>query len=54
MTMFNITALSPDNTTEVYSGVFCGEDEDDAVEALEEYLDKMHIEHGLCMVEEME
>ena len=37
--------------TEVYSGIFFAEDEDDAINQLEAYLRENHITYEFCMAE---
>ena len=51
MEMIKATALQQDMETEVYSGIFFAEDEDDAINQLEVYLQEHHIPYEFCMAE---
>lgn len=51
MEMIKATALQQDMETEVYSGIFFAEDEDDAINQLEAYLQENHIAYEFCMAE---
>lgn len=51
MEMIKATALQQDMETEVYSGIFFAEDEDDAINQLEAYLRENHIAYEFCMAE---
>lgn len=53
MQMIKAVALKEDMETEVYSGVFFAEDEDDAINQMEAYLKEKHIAYEFCMAEEL-
>lgn len=50
MQMYEVTALAPE---EVYQAMVFAEDEDDALNQLEEQLKEQKIAHGMCMAEEV-
>ena len=49
MQMYEVTALAPEGPEEVYQAMVFAEDEDDALNQLEE----QGIAHGMCMAEEV-
>ena len=51
--MYEVTALAPEGSEEVYQAVIFAEDEDDALNQLEEQLQEQGIAHGMCMAEEV-
>ena len=51
MQMYEVTALAPEGPEEVYQAI--AEDEDDALNQLEEQLKEQGIAHGMCMAEEV-
>ena len=53
MQMYEVTALAPEASEEVYPAVIVAEDEDDALNQLEEQLQEQGIAHGMCMAEEV-
>ena len=53
MQMYEVTALAPEGPEEVYQAVVFAEDEDDALNQLEEQLQEQKIAHGMCMAEEV-
>lgn len=53
MQMYEVTALAPEGPEEVYQAVIFAEDEDDALNRLEEQLEEQNIAHGMCMAEEV-
>ena len=53
MRMYEVTALAPEGSEEVYQAVIFAEDEDDALNQLEEQLQEQGIAHGMCMAEEV-
>ena len=53
MQMYDVTALAPEGPEEVYQAVIFAEDEDDALNQLEEQLKEQNIAHGMCMAEEV-
>ena len=53
MQMYEVTALAPEGPEEVYQAVIFAEDEDDALNQLEEQLQEQGIAHGMCMAEEV-
>lgn len=53
MQMYEVTALAPEGPEEVYQAVIFAEDEDDALNQLEEQLKEQNIAHGMCMAEEV-
>ena len=53
MQMYEVTALAPEGAEEVYQAVVFAEDEDDALNQLEEQLKEQGIAHGMCMAEEV-
>ena len=53
MQMYEVTALAPEGSEEVYQAVIFAEDEDDALNQLEEQLQEQEIAHGMCMAEEV-
>jgi hypothetical protein len=53
MQMYEVTALAPEGSEEVYQAVIFAEDEDDALNQLEEQLQEQGIAHGMCMAEEV-
>ena len=53
MQMYEVTALAPEGPEEVYQAMVFAEDEDDALNQLEEQLKEQGIAHGMCMAEEV-
>ena len=53
MQMYEVTALAPEGSEEIYQAVIFAEDEDDALNQLEEQLQEQGIAHGMCMAEEV-
>lgn len=53
MQMYEVTALAPEGSEEVYQAVIFAEDEDDALNQLEEQLQEQGIAHEMCMAEEV-
>ena len=53
MQMYEVTALAPEGPEEVYREMVFAEDEDDALNQLEEQLKEQGIAHGMCMAEEV-
>ncbi len=53
MQMYEVTALAPEGAEEVYQAVVFAEDEDDALNQLEDQLRAQNIAHGMCMAEEV-
>lgn len=53
MQMYEVTAMAPEGPEEVYQAVIFAEDEDDALNQLEEQLKEQNIAHGMCMAEEV-
>lgn len=53
MQMYEVTALAPEGSEEVYRAMVFAEDEDDALNQLEEQLKEQGIAHGMCMAEEV-
>ena len=53
MQRYEVTALSPEGPEEVYQAMVFAEDEDDALNQLEEQLKEQGIAHGMCMAEEV-
>ena len=53
MQMYEVTALAPEGLEEVYQAMVFAEDEDDALNQLEEQLKEQGIAHGMCMAEEV-
>ena len=53
MQMYEVTAMAPEGPEEVYQAVIFAEDEDDALNQLEERLKEQGIAHGMCMAEEV-
>lgn len=57
MQMYEVTALAPEGPEEVYQAMVFAEDEDDALnqleEQLKEQLKEQGIAHGMCMAEEV-
>lgn len=53
MQMYEVTALAPEGPEEVYREMVFAEDEDDALNQLEEQLQEQGIAHGMCMAEEV-
>lgn len=53
MQMYEVTALAPEGPEEVYQAMVFAEDEDDALNQLEEQLQEQGIAHGMCMAEEV-
>ena len=53
MQMYEETALAPEGPEEVYREMVFAEDEDDALNQLEEQLKEQGIAHGMCMAEEV-
>ena len=48
MQMYEVTALAPEGSEEVYQAMVFAEDEDDALNQLEEQLKEQGIAHGMC------
>ncbi len=53
MQMYEVTALAPEGSEEAYRAMVFAEDEDDALNQLEERLKEQGIAHGMCMAEEV-
>lgn len=53
MQMYEVTALAPEGAEEAYRAMVFAEDEDDALNQLEEQLKEQGIAHGMCMAEEV-
>ncbi len=53
MQMYEVTALEPEGPKEAYRAMVFAEDEDDALNQLEEQLKEQGIAHGMCMAEEV-
>ena len=53
MQMYEVTALAPEGSEEVYREMVFAEDEDDALNQLEDQLRAQNIAHGMCMAEEV-
>lgn len=53
MQMYEVTALAPEGPEEIYRTVVFAEDEDDALNQLEDQLKEKQIAHGMCMAEEV-
>lgn len=53
MQMYEVTALAPEGPKEAYQTMVFAEDEDDALNQLEEQLKEQGIAHGMCMAEEV-
>ena len=53
MQMYEVTALAPEGPEEAYQAMVFAEDEDDALNQLEEQLKEQKIAHGMCMAEEV-
>ena len=53
MQMYEVTALALEGPEEVYREIVFAEDEDDALNQLEEQLKEQGIAHGMCMAEEV-
>ncbi len=53
MQMYEVTALAPEGSEEAYRAMVFAEDEDDALNQLEEQLKEQGIAHGMCMAEEV-
>ena len=53
MQMYEVTALAPEGSEEVYQAMVFAEDEDDVLNQLEEQLKEQGIAHGMCMAEEV-
>ena len=53
MQMYEVTALAPEGPEEGYQAMVFAEDEDDALNQLEEQLKEQGIAHGMCMAEEV-
>lgn len=53
MQMYEVTAMAPEGPEEVYREMVFAEDEDDALNQLEEQLKEQRIAHGMCMAEEV-
>ncbi len=51
--MYEVTALAPEGPEEVYQTMVFAEDEDDALNQLEDQLREKQIAHGMCMAEEV-
>lgn len=51
--MYEVTALAPEGPEEIYRAVVFAEDEDDALNQLEDQLKEKQIAHGMCMAEEV-
>ena len=53
MQMYEVIALAPEGPEEVYQAMVFAEDEDDALNQLEEQLKEQGIARGMCMAEEV-
>jgi len=53
MQMYEVTAMSDDMQTEILKTILFADDEEDAIDRMQERLEESHIEYGICMASEI-
>ena len=53
MQMYEVTALTDDMQTEIKTMILYAEDEEDAIDRMQELLDQEQTEYGICMASEI-
>lgn len=53
MQMYEVTVLSEDMKTEIDKEILFADDEDDAIDQVQESLRKRKVEYGVCMASEI-
>ena len=53
MQMYEVTALSEDMQTEIQKTILFAEDEEDAIDRMQEMLDEKQLSYGVCMASEI-
>lgn len=53
MQMYEVTVLSEDMRTEIQKKVFAAEDEDEALDQMQEMLEAQGIAYGICQAAEI-
>ncbi|MBR1853260.1 MAG: hypothetical protein IJ794_08995 [Lachnospiraceae bacterium] len=53
MQMYEVTVLAEDMQTELQNKLFFAESEDDALDQMQEILQKKHIAYGICQASEI-
>ncbi len=53
MQMYEVTVLSEDMRTEIQKKILFAEDEDDALDRMQELLEAQGIAYGICQAEEI-
>jgi len=53
MQMYEVTVLAEDMQTELMKKLFFAQDEDDALDQMEEILEEQGISYGICQASEM-
>ena len=53
MQMYEVTALSEDMQTEIDKEIIFAEDEDDAIDRMQEKLQDRNVKYGICMASEI-
>lgn len=54
MQMYEIAALAEDMRTEIYRSIVFADSEDDALNEMQEYLERKDVRYGMCLAEEMD
>lgn len=53
MQMYEVTVLAEDMQTELQKKVLFAQDEDDALDQMQEMLEEAHISYGMCQASEI-
>lgn len=53
MQMYEVTVMAEDMKTEIDREILYAEDEDDAIDRVQESLRKQNVEYGICMASEI-
>lgn len=53
MQMYEVTVLAEDMQTELQKKLFFAENEDDALDQMQEILQEQHIAYGMCQASEI-
>ncbi|MCM1568272.1 MAG: hypothetical protein NC081_02355 [Roseburia sp.] len=53
MQMYEVTALAEDMQTEIYKNILFADNEDDALNQMQDYLEEQGAVCGLCLAEEI-
>lgn len=53
MQMYEVTAMSEDMQKEVKKAILFADNEEDAIDRMQEMLDEQNLEYGICMASEI-